>query len=102
MCIRDSRWKREVASAPRRLQELCKELRTRGLLQWEPGSARYDLHPVVRGFAMRWVSADERNQAGESVANFFNSREAPDYENVKSLGPLRHILHTIRAFLQMG
>ena len=55
----------------------------------------------MRGFAVRWVSKDERNQAGGKVADLFSSQEKPPYQTVRSLSELRQTLHTIRAYLQM-
>lgn len=95
----------ENRQAPERLQRLCIDLRERGLLQWDQStnkSARFDLHPVVRGFAIHSLSKEERAATGERVADYFNSQVLPDYKEVTHLGQLRNLLHTINSLLLSG
>src|SRR6185295_8413340 len=53
--------------ARRRLQETVLDLESRGLLQYERESRRYDLHPVVRGVVLGGLRVDERERYGQPI-----------------------------------
>jgi hypothetical protein len=59
------------------LRRLPPELERRGLLQWDRDANLFDLHPVIRHFAVDSTSAAARAETGQVLADFFASRPAP-------------------------
>jgi len=51
------------------------ELEDRGLLQWDSETDTYDLHPVVRGFAFKGLTGEERVNTYNRIYDHFNSQE---------------------------
>src|SRR5262249_6449726 len=61
-----------------------------------------DLHPVVRGVAAGGLRAEERDQYGQRVVDFFSQQAHSTYEQVEKLEDLRDGLHVVRTLLKMG
>lgn len=91
-----------VRDAPRWLRETLANLRTRGLLQWDRGGNRYDLHPVVRHYAVQILDRDSRMLSGRHVANVFVSRPEPLYDDAKSSSDLANPIAAVRALNLAG
>jgi Domain of unknown function (DUF4062) len=64
------------------------DLATRGLLQCDQHSGTFDLHPVVRGYAVASLSAKARAETGQRVADYFSARPEPAYATAESLQDL--------------
>ena len=77
-----------VIAAPGRLDRTLTELERRGLLQYERGLKRYDLHPVVRGVAAGRMGASETDEIGTRVVDHFTSRPHDPFEEAESLEDL--------------
>lgn len=79
-------WRRspEVRQAPYWLDDTLADLEARGLLQWDRPSGTFDLHPVVRGYAIGALDPQARGEAGQRVADIFSTRAEPDYEKIGS------------------
>jgi hypothetical protein len=92
----------ELRAADLWLNDTLGDLETRGLLQWDRRVGQFDLHPVVRGFAVSSMSAEARGQSGQRIADYFSSRPHPPYENAVSLGDLDIGLHIVRALNLAG
>jgi tetratricopeptide (TPR) repeat protein len=95
-------WRRAVLVAEHELETTIYDLEHRGLLQYDPQSRRYDLHPVVRGFVVGGLKQQEKEQFGQRVVDYFSTQTAINYDAAESLEDLRYGLHTVRAMLQMG
>jgi hypothetical protein len=92
-------WHRFV---PAWLNDTLADLESRGLLQWDREANTYDLHPVVRGYAVGHLDPGARAEAGQSVATLFATRAEPDYANVASLAELADKLQVVRALNLAG
>jgi hypothetical protein len=75
----------ELAAASRWLSDTLADLETRGLLQWDRAAGTFDLHPVVRGYAIGHLEDAARAAAGQRVADHFPARPEPNYGKVTSL-----------------
>lgn len=89
-------------AAPRELEKTVRDLERRGLLQYDHQTARYDLHPVVRGVAAGGLGQKEREGFGQRVVDYFSRQSHDPYENAETLEDVAHGLHLVRTFLQMG
>ena len=83
----------------RELGRAMRELEDRGLLFREAGTGRYDLHPVVRGYAYDRL-ADKAGVHGQ-LRDYFAAVPAPDEDAVQSVEDLAPVIelyhHTVRA-----
>ncbi len=92
----------EVKLAEDALSETIIDLRKRGLLQYDRGGRRYDLHPVVRGVVSSRLSADETNALGEQLTNHFTSRPHDPWEHAKDLKDVETGLEIVHVLLGMA
>ncbi len=86
----------------KKLGSTISDLEYRGLLQYNRGSKRYDLHPVVRGVASGWTKADDKERYGQRVVDYFSALPHDPYEQAETLDDLRPGLHVIRTLLNLG
>jgi tetratricopeptide (TPR) repeat protein len=84
------------------LNETLTDLETRGLVQLDRRVGTVDLHPVVRGYAVNGLDAETRGVAGQRVADYFSSRNVPDYGQVTSLSELTDQLQVVQALSLAG
>lgn len=75
------------------------ELEQRGLLQFDRSQRAYDMHPVVRGYALDLLEGDERLGTFSALADHFRSRPRDRYETAKDLSDLETSLAVYRALL---
>jgi tetratricopeptide (TPR) repeat protein len=73
-----------------------KELENRGLLQWDRASDRYDMHPVVRGYAAELLEAGDRTETFNKVLDHFASLPPDDLEAATELAHVAHSLELYR------
>jgi predicted ATP-binding protein involved in virulence len=64
----------EFLSAPQKLQETVRDLESRGLLQYDAQTKRYDLHPIVRGIAAGGLRQDEKDRHRQDVIDMYIAR----------------------------
>ncbi len=97
-------WQRSepVRAARQWLNETLADLQTRGLLQYDRVSRQFDLHPVVRGYAVGGLDADKRGAAGQRVADYFSSRPDPPFEHATSLADLANTMQVVQALTMAG
>lgn len=91
-----------VRDAKRWLDNTLANLRTRGLLQWDRSSNLFDLHPVVRGYAVGMLDGEARTRSGQHVADLFAARAEPAYEEATGLADLANPIQTVRALNLAG
>lgn len=92
----------EFRSASDELGDTVNDLESRGLLQYEHHSKRYDLHPVVRGVAAGGLRQDERERYGQRVLDHFSRQAHNPYELAETLEDVSHGLNIVRTLLQMS
>jgi hypothetical protein len=96
---------RAIASSPTARQELTKtvrDLETRGLLQFDGQTSRYDLHPVVRGVTAGGQRPDEITGHGQRVVDHFSSRLHSPYDQAETAEDLGSGLGVVRTLLKLG
>jgi tetratricopeptide (TPR) repeat protein len=97
-------WRRtakSIASA-KPLAAAIKDLKRRGLLQFDRVSKRYDLHPVVRSVASGGLKAEEKDGYGQRLVDYFTAQPHSPYEQAETLEDVQGGLHIVRALLKMG
>ena len=92
----------EYRAAARELARTVRNLERRGLLQYDRSVDRYDLHPVVRGYAAGRLAAEDRDSLGQRVVDYFSRQSVDPYEKTKTLDDVRNGLQLVRTLLQMG
>jgi tetratricopeptide (TPR) repeat protein len=98
------KWRRssEFMAAGRRLAETIWDLQSRGLVQYDELSKRYDLHPVVRGVAAGGLREEEKAVYGQRVVDHFTAKPHNPYDNAKTLEDVRDGILVVRTLLKMG
>lgn len=92
----------EVTAAPAQLDKTLNELERRGLLQYDHGLKRYDLHPVVRGVASGRMGETETGEIGAQVVDHFSSRQHDPYEQAECLEELATGIQIVTTLTRMG
>lgn len=92
----------EFLAAPDKLASTVRDLERRGLLQYDGGARRYDLHPVVRGVAAGGLRPEDTERYGQRVVDHFSSQAHGPYVETQTLDDVRPGLHVVRTLLQMG
>jgi hypothetical protein len=88
--------------AARQLACAVRDLERRGLLQYDRQADRYDLHPVVRGFASGGLRGEDRDRFGQRAVDYFSQRPQDPYEQAETLDDVRNGLRLVRTLIQMG
>ncbi len=78
------------------------ELEERGLLQWDRDHDRYDLHPVVRGYAFDRLEEGEKRQTYDRIRGHFESLPEEDVESAKELADLKQTMSIYNALVGAG
>jgi tetratricopeptide (TPR) repeat protein len=91
-----------IKTAPRWLNTALLDLETRGLLQCDRQAGKYDLHPVVRGYAIGSLNVEARAQTGQLVADYFSSQPTPSYATATSLEELGSRIQVVQALNLSG
>ena len=92
----------EYQAAARELAGTVRNLERRGLLQYDRPADRYDLHPVVRGYAAGRLAAEDRDSLGQRVVDYFSQRSLDPYMEAETLDDVRNGLQVVRTLLLMG
>lgn len=87
---------------PQDLAESIRDLERRGLIQYERGVERYDLHPVVRGIAVGGLKEEERDRFGQRVVDYFSRQAHDPYEQATTIDDVRGALQVVRTLIQLG
>jgi tetratricopeptide (TPR) repeat protein len=84
------------------LRTTLQDLESRGVLQWERTETKYDLHPVVRGYAVSSVPADQREGVAKRLVDYFQSIPHPPWDDAGTFSDLQNGLCVTRANLHLG
>ena len=71
-------------------------------MNWDRGRNQYDLHPVVRNYAVHCLPVAEMEQIGRKVVDHFTSRPDPPYEAAETMADVRNGLQVARSLVQIG
>ncbi|MEM6433944.1 MAG: TIR domain-containing protein [Cyanobacteria bacterium P01_D01_bin.115] len=81
------------------LRNGLRDLLNRGLLQFDRGTQRFDLHPIVRRYAYNRLTATDRTAAHSQLCDYFAA--VPEPERVQTLEDLEPVIelyhHQVRA-----
>lgn len=94
--------RRGSSEAEKWLRETLQDLVLRGLLQWDRAKGLYDLHPVVRGYAVNSVPVEQREGVAQRLIDYFNSLPHSPWDDVATFGELENSLRVVRANLHLG
>ena len=86
-----------MREASRHLTATINDLRTRGLLQWDRGANSFDLHPVIRHYAVAALDGNTRASLGQQVADYFASQSEPTYRDATCLHDLTNAIQVVQA-----
>src|ERR1035437_10236345 len=92
----------ELKDSGNRLRQTLDDLEKRGLLNWDRPRNQYDLHPVVRNYAVHCLPVAEREQIGRKVVDHFTSRADQPYEAAETMADVRNGLQVARSLIQVG
>lgn len=92
----------EYQASVRELTGTVRDMERRGLLQYDQRARRYDLHPVVRGFASGSLRAEDRDRLGQLAVDYFSQRVHDPYEQAEALNDVQNGLQLVRTLLQIG
>lgn len=75
------------------LAAVLKGLEDRGLIGWDKGANRYDLHPIVRWVAWSRLSEDKRQKVWTSLLDYLETVPLPDdYRKAHSLADISLVI----------
>ena len=88
-----------LKSGAQPLRQQLRDLVNRGLLQFDRGTQRFDLHPIVRRYAYDHMTAPNRTVAHSQLRDYFAA--VPEPERVQTLEDLETVIelyhHQVRA-----
>jgi tetratricopeptide (TPR) repeat protein len=91
-------YRRSVAAFDAALEDL----ENRGLLQWDRESNRYDMHPVVRGYAAELLEQGDRTETFLKVRDHFAGLPPDDLDKATELAHVTHSLEIYRCLVGAG
>jgi hypothetical protein len=99
-----ARWRSSLdfAKAEAFLRETIRDLSSRGLLQADPTTNKFDLHPVVRGYAVSSIEDEKREGIATRVFDHFSSRQDVSLQQAQSLNDIRNGLQVVRTLLDLS
>jgi tetratricopeptide (TPR) repeat protein len=87
--------------SPRRLDGVLTDLEDRGLLGWDRGANRYDLHPVVRGVVWSGLDDVRRRALYGQLEQHFTAGPAASAE-IRSVEDALPVIELMRALIGLG
>jgi hypothetical protein len=94
-------WHLGVRRAQQNLSETVHDLEHRGLLQYDPQSQRYDLHPVVRSIAAGGLHDAQRVGYGQRVVDHFSAKVHSPYDRAETVEDVRDGVQIVRTYVKM-
>ncbi|MCB9642687.1 MAG: ATP-binding protein [Myxococcales bacterium] len=73
-----------------------------GLLQWDRPANRYDLHPVVRGYAFEQLEGRERHKTFSHIRDHFERLPPEDMKTIEEVSELRRTIEIYHALIGAG
>ena len=100
--LNPQRGRLSLKEAEQWLREVLADLQSRGLLQWDRTRMLYDLHPVVRGYAVNSVPVEQREDVAQRLIDYFDSLPHSSWNDVATFAELESALRVVRANLHLG
>lgn len=91
-----------VRDASKKLGETIQDLEDRGLLQYDPRTRQYDLHPVVRGVAAGGMKVEDKEGYGQRVVDYYSSQPHNPFEQARTMEDVENALNVVRTLLKLG
>lgn len=91
-----------VRNADAALTTSIKDLKRRGLLQFDESEKRYDLHPVVRSVAFVLTDENERKEVGQSVVDHLTSADRGPWQEAKSIADVEQGVDIVITYQILG
>jgi len=88
-------------NAPRLLAESLGNLARWGLIQRDPGTSLYDLHPVVRSVVVSAMGPGETERLGLGAVDHFTARAPISYRSARSLQDLAIPIRICKLYISM-
>ncbi len=85
-----------------KLHNGLKELEDRGLLLWDRVKNRYDLHPIVRGYAYEQMEEQDRRMTFRQMHSYFANLPPEDLDKVEKLDDLKRSLELYEVLVRLG
>ncbi len=73
-----------------------------GLLQWDRPANRYDLHPVVRGYAFERLEGRDRHKTFSHIRDHFERLPPEDMKSIEEVSELRRTIEIYHALIGSG
>jgi hypothetical protein len=87
----------------RALDDVLTELEDRGLVGWDRGVNRYDLHPLVRGVVWGGVGNEARQGVYRELRTYFNAiPKPPHWKQVASIEDLTSAIELFYVLIGLG
>jgi hypothetical protein len=87
---------------PAELNKALKNLGDRGLLQWDRDANTYDMHPVVRAYAVEQLGEQDRTGAFNAIRDYFAALPPEKLDEATELSHLRNSMQAFRALARAG
>ncbi len=78
------------------------DLEDRGLVGWDAGANRYDLHPIVRGVVWNTVDGDARTAIFTTMEGHFSALPVVDQDEVERLEDLTSAIQLYHTLIDLG
>lgn len=85
-----------------KLHNGLKELEDRGLLLWDRIKNRYDLHPIVRGYAYEQMEEQDKRMTFRQMHNYFANLPPEDLDKVEKLDDLKRSLELYEVLVRLN
>jgi tetratricopeptide (TPR) repeat protein len=92
----------ELRAAKARFHAGLDELEDRGLLRWDRGANRYDLHPIVRAYSFEALDEAARASTYAAIRSHFEGLPPEDLDTVQDVSDLRRTLEIYYALINAG
>jgi tetratricopeptide (TPR) repeat protein len=92
----------DLQAATLELTHTVHDLERRSLLQYDQQARRYDLHPVIRGYAAGSLATEDRDRYGQRAVDYFSQRSRDPYERAETLDDVENALQLVHALFQIG
>jgi len=92
----------EVHGAATWLNDTLIDLEARGLIMADHDEGLFDLHPVVRGYAVAWLDRTARGAVGQRIADYYSTKSTSNFENATSIKDFADGLQVIKALSLAG
>lgn len=95
-------YKSELKESVPNFDRALEELEERGLLQWDRDNNRYNMHPVVRGYASEEIESTDKQYVFKTARDHFAAMPEDDLDNATDLYQINTSLNIYYCLLGEG